>query len=69
MGKELEQNGIIIEAKGRNSFKKEGGDRQCQVLQRSRRMRIRNTSLNLAIRRSFVSFKRYFRQCDGSNRS
>lgn len=69
MGKELQQNGIIIEAKGRNSFKKEGGDHQCQVLQRSSRMRIRKTSLNLAIRRSFISFKRHFRRCDGSNRS
>lgn len=61
MGQELEQNGVIVEAKGRKGFEKGGGDHQCRLLQRSSRMRIRKKPLNLAIRRSLVSFERHFR--------
>lgn len=39
MGQKLEQNGIII-AKGRKSFTKDEGSHQCQVLQKSSRMKI-----------------------------
>lgn len=67
MGQELEQHGVIIEAKGSKSFKKGGGSHQCQVLQRSGRMRIRKKPLNLAIRRSLVSFEKHFRWYNGDN--
>lgn len=60
LGQELEQNGLILEARGRENFKKGRGDHQCQVLQRSSRMRIRKKPLSLAIR-SLVSFERRFR--------
>jgi hypothetical protein len=41
MGQELEQNDIIIVAKGRKSFRMGGEYYPCQVCRRSSRMRIR----------------------------
>lgn len=68
MGREREQNGIIIEARGRENFKKGRSNHPCQVLQRSRRMRIRKKPRNLATRRSLVCFERHFREHgDGSD--
>lgn len=61
MGQELEQNGIMIEAKGRKGFKKGEGDHQCMMWCMTSRMRIRKKPLNLVIRRSLAFFERHFR--------
>lgn len=67
MGQKLEWHGIVIEDKGGKSFTKDEGNHQCQVLQKSSRMKIWKKPLNLVIRRLLVSFERYFRWSNGSS--